>query len=93
MKEMKKLPCYCQETRHSAPDPCKCISYHIQYATQYMQEKNNGVVVQLYDQEGHMYGQRVKRQCKEEYRPPAVGEKEEHGGKKEGKKKKQKIAK
>jgi hypothetical protein len=49
MKEMKKLPCYCQETRHSAPDPCKCISYHIQYATQYMQEKNNGVVVQLYD--------------------------------------------
>jgi hypothetical protein len=40
-----------------------------------------------------MYGQRVKRQCKEEYRPPAVGEKEEHGGKKEGKKKKQKIAK
>jgi len=34
-----------------------------------------------------MYGQRVKQQCKEEYRPPAVGEKEEHGGKKEGKKK------
>jgi hypothetical protein len=29
----------------SSPDPCECIT-HIQYATQYMQENNNGVVVQ-----------------------------------------------
>jgi hypothetical protein len=38
-----------------------------------------------------MDGQRVKQQCKEEYSPPAVGEKEEHGGKKEGKKKSKKL--
>jgi hypothetical protein len=38
-----------------------------------------------------MDDQRVKQQCKEEYSPPAVGEKE--GGKKEGKKKRAKNCK